>query len=76
MCTQATLSRLCEIVHAMPEESAVEVLDFAEFLQTRRGQNETAYLLSEPANARHLLEAVANIRAGRHIQERELLPDD
>jgi hypothetical protein len=76
MCEQTTIDRLCEIMRDMPEESVAEVLDFAEFLKARHGQDETAYLLREPANARRLLDAAANIRAGRNIQERELLPDD
>jgi hypothetical protein len=52
-------------------------LDFMGFLETkRRGESETAYLLQEPANARRLLAAAENIRAGRCIEERALLPDD
>jgi hypothetical protein len=62
---------------ALPEVEAREILDFMEFLETkRRGKSETAYLLQEPANARRLLAAVDNIRAGRYIEDRELLPDD
>ncbi len=62
---------------ALPEVEAREILDFMEFLETkRRGESETAYLLQEPANARRLLAAADNIRAGRSIEERELLPDD
>ncbi|MDP1773063.1 MAG: DUF2281 domain-containing protein [Methylobacter sp.] len=61
---------------ALPEVEAREILDFMEFLESkRRGESETAYLLQEPANARRLL-AADNIRAGRSIEERELLPDD
>lgn len=61
---------------ALPEVEAREILDFMEFLETkRRGESETAYLLQEPANARRLL-AADNIRAGRCIEGRELLPDD
>ncbi len=37
-------------------------------------QDETAYLLSSPANAKRLMEA--NAKAGRNCQMRELLPDD
>jgi hypothetical protein len=36
----------------------------------------TAYLLSSPANAARLAEAVADWRTGQNLQERELLPDD
>jgi hypothetical protein len=62
----------------LPEAEAREVLNFVEFLEAklRRGEDETAYLLKEPANARRLLKAAANIREGRNIETRELLPDD
>lgn len=62
----------------LPEAEAREVLDFVEFLKAkqRRGENETAYLLREPANARDLLEAVKEIEEKRGYQLRELLPDD
>lgn len=47
----------------LPEAEAQEVLDFVEFLQSkRRGEEETAYLLRSPANARRLLASVENIR--------------
>ena len=60
----------------LPEVETREILDFMEFLETkRRGESETTYLLQEPANARRLLAAADNIRAGRSIEERELLPD-
>ncbi|MEI7868058.1 MAG: hypothetical protein WCI11_09195 [Candidatus Methylumidiphilus sp.] len=42
----------------------------------QRSEEETAYLLKEPANARRLLESVANLRLGRNIEQHELLPDD
>ncbi len=63
---------------ALPETEAREVLDFLEFLKAKRtrGEDETAYLLREPANARRLLKAAENIRAGTNITARELLPDD
>ncbi len=63
---------------SLPEAEAREVLDFMEFLKTKRqrGEDETAYLLREPANARDLLEAVQELREGRGYQARELLPDD
>ncbi len=62
----------------LPEAEAREVLDFVEFLKAkqRRGENETAYLLREPANARDLLEAVKEIEEKRGYQLRELLSDD
>ena len=42
----------------------------------QRSEEETAYLLKEPANARRLLESVENLRLGRNIEQYELLPDD
>ena len=36
MCTEATAERILELLKAMPEEEAREVLDFAEFLQVKR----------------------------------------
>lgn len=36
----------------------------------------TAYLMSSPVNAIRLREAFADWKAGRNMQERELLPDD
>ena len=62
----------------LPEAEAREVLDFVEFLKAKRqrGEDETAYLLREPANARDLLEAVKELRERRGYSVRELLPDD
>ena len=42
----------------------------------QRSEEETAYLLKEPANARRLLVSVENSRLGRNIEQHELLPDD
>lgn len=39
-------------------------------------EDETAYLMSSPANAARLKEAFADWKAGRNMQERELLPDE
>ena len=62
----------------LPEAEAREVLDFVEFLKAkrRRSEDETAYLLREPANARDLLEAVKELEEKRGYQVRELMPDD
>lgn len=54
--------RVFDVLRDMQEQDAGEVLDFAEFLKFRRGHDETAYLLREPANARRLLSAAANRR--------------
>jgi hypothetical protein len=62
----------------LPEAQAREVLDFVEFLKAkqRHGEDETAYLLREPANARDLLEAVKELQEKQTYQAKELLPDD
>ena len=36
MCSEATAERILEAVRDLPEEEALEVLDFAEFLKARR----------------------------------------
>ena len=36
MCNEATLNRIIQTVQDLPEASAAEVLDFAEFLQSRK----------------------------------------
>ncbi|HHJ39139.1 MAG: hypothetical protein AXA67_11420 [Methylothermaceae bacteria B42] len=78
MCSEETTEKIIEVVRELPEEEAREVLKFIEFLRFRRlaGEDETAYLLKEPANRRRLLEAVENIRKGQHVEAKELLPDD
>ncbi|KOR28724.1 hypothetical protein TI05_16365 [Achromatium sp. WMS3] len=62
----------------MPEFEAQKVLDFMKFLKSKHMslEDETAYLMREPANARDLLEAISELRDGRGYQSRELLPDD
>jgi hypothetical protein len=62
----------------LPEAAAREVLDFIEFLHAkeRRSEDETAYLMREPANARDLLEAAAELRDHKAYPAHELLPDD
>ena len=63
---------------SLPEAQAREVLDFVEFLKIklRREEDETAYLMREPANARDLLEAVQELRERRGYTPRELLDDN
>lgn len=70
--------KVFEAVKTLPDQQAEEVLDFVEFLKAKRrsGEDETVYLLRDPANARDLLEAVQELKEGRGYQVRELLPDD
>ncbi|CAK0767902.1 DUF2281 domain-containing protein [Gammaproteobacteria bacterium] len=62
----------------LPETEALKVLDFVAFLKAKyqRGEDETAYLLRDPANAKDLLEAVRELRGRKQYEPRELLPDD
>lgn len=78
MCTESTAEKILELIRALPEKKALEVLDFAEFLQSRTNveHNETAYLMKEPANRERLLQSVRNIQSGNNIQKHELSPDD
>jgi hypothetical protein len=61
----------------LAEAEAREVLNFLEFLKAKRQreEEETAYLLREPANARDLLDAVRELPEGWGYQARELLPE-
>jgi hypothetical protein len=58
-----TVELIYQEAKSLPEAEAREVLDFVEFLKAkrRRGEDETAYLLREPANARDLLVAVQEL---------------
>ena len=49
-------------------ESAVVMISLEDY----QAMEETAYLLRSPANARHLLEAIAELEAGKGL-ERELV---
>jgi len=40
MCTDATAERVLELIKAMSEDEALEVLDFAEFLKARRQRDD------------------------------------
>jgi hypothetical protein len=57
-------------------ERVSAVIPIAEYeaLLRRLPEDETAFLLREP-NGSALLNRIENIRHGRHLVERELLPD-
>lgn len=63
------------IVNGAGERVSV-ILPIAEYeaLLSRAPEDETAYLLQEP-NGSALLRRIENIRQGRNLVERELLPD-
>lgn len=63
------------IVNSAGERVSV-ILSIAEYeaLLQHISEDETAYLLREP-NGNVLLQRIENIRNGRNIVERELLPD-
>lgn len=64
------------IVNSAGERVSV-VLPIAEYeaLLSHVPEDETAYLLREP-NGSALLRRIENIRQGRNLVERELLPDE
>ena len=64
------------IINASGERISV-ILPIAEYeaLLKRASEDETAYLLREP-NGSVLLRAIDDIKHGRNIVERELLPDE
>ena len=73
-----TAELIYQEIRDLPEPEAREVLDFVGFLKMKlqRGEDETAYLMKEPANARDLLKAVQELRDKRGFSPRELLADD
>ncbi len=64
------------IINSSGERISV-ILPIAEYeaLLKRASEDETAYLLREP-NGSVLLRAIDDIKHGRNIVERELLPDE
>lgn len=64
------------IINSLGERVSV-ILPIAEYeaLLSRSSEEETAYLLREP-NGSALLKRIENIRQGRNVVERELLPDE
>lgn len=64
------------IINSSGERISV-ILPIAEYeaLLKRASEDETAYLLREP-NGSALLRAIDDIKHGRNIVERELLPDE
>ena len=56
------------VIITRKSESPVVMLSLDDY----QAMEDTAYLLRSPANARHLLESIAEIEAGKEI-ERELL---
>ena len=65
------------VVNGAGERVSV-ILPIAEYEALLRyvQDDETAYLMSSAANAARLKEAFSDWKAGRNMQERELLPDD
>ncbi len=67
-----TMARVCNdhapIIITRKSENPVVMLSLEDF----QAMEETTYLLRSPANARHLLESIAELEAGKGTQ-RELL---
>lgn len=67
-----TMEKVCNdhapVIITRKSESPVVMISLDDY----QAMEETAYLLRSPANARHLLESIAELEAGNG-QERELL---
>ena len=67
-----TMEKVCNdhapVIITRKREAAVVMISLEDF----QAMEETAYLLRSPANARHLLEAIAELEAGKGT-ERELI---
>lgn len=67
-----TMEKVCNdhdpVIITRKRESPVVMISLADF----QAMEETAYLLRSPANARHLLESIAELEAGNGI-EHELI---
>nr|VFK36889.1 MAG: antitoxin YefM [Candidatus Kentron sp. SD]VFK40517.1 MAG: antitoxin YefM [Candidatus Kentron sp. SD]VFK78366.1 MAG: antitoxin YefM [Candidatus Kentron sp. SD] len=67
-----TMERVCNdhdpMIITRKRESPVVMISLEDY----RAMEETAYLLRSPANARHLLESITELEAGKGV-ERELI---
>lgn len=53
----------------------ISIAEYEALLQLASSEDETAFLLREP-NGSILRKAIDDVRHGRNIQQRELLPDE
>ena len=53
----------------------IPIAEYEALLRLASSEDETAFLLREP-NGSILLKAIDDVRHGRNIQQRELLPDE
>lgn len=65
------------IVNSNGEQVSViiPIAEYRSLLEAAAHEDETAFLLREP-NGSILRKAIEDVRNGRNIQERELLPDE
>lgn len=71
----STMAQVCNdhapVIITRKNESPVVMMSLEDF----QSMEETTYLLRSPANARHLLESIAELESG-HGTERELILED
>jgi PHD/YefM family antitoxin component YafN of YafNO toxin-antitoxin module len=59
-----------------PVSVIVPVAEYRALSARAEAHDETEYLLRSPENAARLRRALEDVKAGRNIEARELLPDD
>jgi antitoxin YefM len=62
--------------HGEPVSVLLSIDEYRALLSRADAEDETAYLLKSPENARRLQAALADAKQGRNLETHELLPDD
>jgi len=72
----STMSQVCDdhapIIITRKNESPVVMMSLEDF----QAMEETTYLLRSPANARHLLESIAELESGNGVERELIVADD
>ena len=72
----STMAQVCNdhapVIITRKNESPVVMMSLEDF----QAMEETTYLLRSPANARHLLESIAELESGQGVERELILADD
>ena len=72
----STMAQVCDdhapVIITRKNESPVVMMSLEDF----QAMEETTYLLRSPANARHLLESIAELESGQGVERELILADD